>query len=229
MSSDWISPSNLPPESCSARFSASSSKARGSRPAAISFGRSAISPTPTMTGMRSSGSGEFGFDILLVSLSRYQFWLSFFPVIASEAKQSISPRKERKKEWIASSQVLLAMTGRASTYLLRHQRIHVLHRLDKIFLEFLHHGAGGFHAVDQADALADEITHEVARLCVACGRGAIDRVEGITADDALQWHWQRAGAVGSAVPGIGPYRAQLPRRLSGAALGPDGIARRGRH
>ena len=35
-----------------------SSSASGSRPAAMSLGRSAISPTPTMTGMRSSGRGE---------------------------------------------------------------------------------------------------------------------------------------------------------------------------
>ena len=35
--------------------------------------------------------------------------------------------------------------------LLRHQRIHVLDRLDELFLEFLHHGTCGFHAVDQAD------------------------------------------------------------------------------
>src|SRR5258707_4805802 len=186
MSSDWISPSNLPPESCSARFSASSIRVRGSRPAVISFGRSTISPTPTMTGMRSSGAGEVGFDILLVSLSRYQFWLSFFPVIASEAKQSISPGKERMDCFVASA----PRNDGDCFALLRHQRIHVLHRLDKIFLEFLHHGAGGFHAVDQADALADQITHEVARLCVACGRGPIDRVEGIPAEDALQWHWQ---------------------------------------
>jgi hypothetical protein len=31
-------------------------------------------------------------------------------VIASEAKQSMVNKKESKKEWIASSQVLLAMT-----------------------------------------------------------------------------------------------------------------------
>ena len=42
-------------ESASARFRASSSRVIGSRPAAMSFGRSTISPTPTMTGMRSSG------------------------------------------------------------------------------------------------------------------------------------------------------------------------------
>src|ERR1700737_4479043 len=70
--------------------------------------------------------------------------------------------------------------------LLRHQRVHVLHRLDKIFLEFLHHGAGGFHAVDQAYALANEIADEVARLHIACSRGAIDGVERVAADDALQ-------------------------------------------
>src|SRR6266550_4360016 len=51
--------------------------------------------------------------------------------------------------------------------LLRHQRVHMLHRLDEIFLEFLHHGACGFHAVDQADALSDKIADEVARLRIA--------------------------------------------------------------
>src|ERR1700682_5144012 len=60
----------------------------------------------------------------------------------------------------------------------------MLHRLDEIFLEFLHHGACGFHAVDQADALADKIADEVARLRVACGRGAVDRGEGVAAGDA---------------------------------------------
>ena len=38
--------------------------------------------------------------------------------------------------------------------LLLDQRIHVLDRLDEIFLEFLHHGACRFHAVDQANTLA---------------------------------------------------------------------------
>ena len=38
----------------------------------------------------------------------------------------------------------------------------MLHRLDKIFLEFLHHGAGGFHAVDQSNALSDKIADEIA-------------------------------------------------------------------
>src|ERR1700710_2102507 len=78
---------------------------------------------------------------------------------------------------------LLAVTRRR---LLLHQSVHVLDRLDKIFLEFLHHGAGGFHAVDQADALADEIADEVARLRVAGSGRAVDRVEGVAADDALQ-------------------------------------------
>ena len=45
------------PSSASARLSASTSRASGSRPCVISFGRSTISPTPTMTGMRSSGRG----------------------------------------------------------------------------------------------------------------------------------------------------------------------------
>jgi len=102
--------------------------------------------------------------------------------------------------------------------LLRHQRVHVFDRLDEIFLEFLHHGTGGFDAVDQADALSDEIADEVARLRIACRRGAVDGVESVAADDALQRHRQRAGAVGAAVPRVGPDRAQLPRRFAGAAL-----------
>ena len=65
MSSEPISPSNLPPQSASARRSACSSSASGSSPSAISFGRSVISPTPTMTGMRSSETGEEVFDIFL--------------------------------------------------------------------------------------------------------------------------------------------------------------------
>ena len=51
---------SLPPLSASARFSASSSRVSGSRPAAMSFGRSTISPTPTMTGIRSSGVDDSG-------------------------------------------------------------------------------------------------------------------------------------------------------------------------
>ena len=100
--------------------------------------------------------------------------------------------------------------------------------VDKVFLEFLHHRAGGFDAVDQADALADEIADEVARPGVAGGGGAIDRIERVAADDALQRHRQRAGAVRPTIPGVGPDRAQLPRRLAGAAFGTDGVARGGR-
>src|ERR1700687_1992240 len=74
MSSDWISPSNLPPLSCSARLSASTSKLRGSRPAAVSVGRSTISSAPTVTGIRSSGMGEreiiYVFTLFFFSLSQ---------------------------------------------------------------------------------------------------------------------------------------------------------------
>src|SRR5438132_14361518 len=66
-----------------------------------------------------------------------------------------------------------------------HQRVHVFDRVSEILLELLHYGAGRLHAVDQAHALPDEITHEVARLGVAGGCRAVDRVEGVAADDAL--------------------------------------------
>jgi hypothetical protein len=36
---------------------------------------------------------------------------------------------------------LLAMTVVVGRRLLPHQRVHMLHRLDKVFLELLHHGA----------------------------------------------------------------------------------------
>src|SRR6201994_2839081 len=52
-----MSPISLPPASASARRMACSSSASGSRAAVKSAGRSAISPMPTMTGMRSSRSG----------------------------------------------------------------------------------------------------------------------------------------------------------------------------
>src|ERR1700692_463319 len=212
MSSDWISPSSLPPESCSARLSACSSSVSGSRPEAISFGRSTISPTPTMTGIRSSGTGE---GLFMVSCFHFL------------AKESLILRSGH----LAASRRMDATLGLAALLrdareqrapqdevgdtgtLLRHQRIHVLDRLDEIFLEFLHHRTCGFHAVDQADALADEITDKVARLRVAGRCRAINRGERVAADDALQRHRQGAGAVGSAVPGVGPDRAQLPRRL----------------
>ncbi len=54
-----------------------------------------------------------------------------------------------------------------ASILLRHQRIHVLDGFGKLFLELLHHRARRLHAVDQADALADEIADEIARLGVA--------------------------------------------------------------
>src|SRR5689334_14809990 len=156
MSSDWISPSNLPPLSASARLSASSSKVSGSRPSVISFGRSTISPTPTMTGMRSSGMG----DLLGISSCFFQTPISF--VIASEAKQSIIPAQMQHG-------LLRRCAARNDGVLLSDQRIHVLDRLDEIFLELLHHRARRLHAVDQADALADEVAHEIARLGVAGG------------------------------------------------------------
>src|SRR5216683_7384937 len=157
MSSDSISPSNLPPLSASARLSASTSKARGSRPLAISFGRSTTSPTPTMTGMRSSGTGDFG--IFSCFTFGCQFDASFyFPSL--RAKRSNPSRRKKSMDCF----VRCAPRNDGS---FRHQRVHVLHRLDEILLEFLHHGARGFHAVDQADALADEVADEVARLRIA--------------------------------------------------------------
>src|SRR5690349_18333805 len=104
----------------------------------MSLGRSTISPTPTMTGMRSS---EMAIVLVLC------------------CDKSVS-----------------------------HQRIHVLDGLGKFFLEFLHDSAGRLNAVDEADALADEVTDEVARLRVARSRSAVDRVEGVAADHALQRH-----------------------------------------
>src|ERR1700730_17484055 len=148
MSSDAISPSNLAPLSCSARLSASSSKARGSRPAAISCGRSVISPTPTMTGMRSSDCA--GLAIVLV----VTFSISTGLILRS-GRLAASPRMMfLASSWFETAQLrLLTMRDHV---LLGHQIIETLHRLNKIFLEFLHHGARGFHAVDQAYPLSDE-------------------------------------------------------------------------
>src|SRR5581483_11177311 len=143
-------------------------------------------------------------------------------VIASEAKQSRATPATLDCR-VAS---LLAMTVDRRSF--RDQCIHMLDGVQKILLEFLHHGAGRFHAVDQADALADEVAHEVARLGVAAGSCAVDGMEGVTADDALQRHRQRARAVLAAVPGIGPHRAQLARRLAGASPGTHRVARGGR-
>src|SRR6266700_305691 len=162
MSSEPISPSHLEPESPSARFSACSSKASGSRPLEISFGRSVISPTPTMTGMRSSDTGEVGFVIFLFRLlGQSTRCRCVYSVIASEAKQSI---EQRSKSGLLCR---CAPRNDEGLQLLRHQRVHMLHRLDEIFLELLYHGACGFHAVDQADALSDKIADEVARLRIA--------------------------------------------------------------
>src|SRR6266478_802485 len=226
MSSEAISPSNFPPLSASARFSTSTRRVRGSSPAVISCGRSMISPTPTMTGMRSSETGE----VEVVMVSCFHFPSNHFAADivflrhCEPTGRREAPPDDRLGETIHKGAArvdcfvaaLLAMTGLSR--LLRHQRVHMLRRLDKIFLEFLHHGAGGFHAVDQSNALSDKIADEIARLLVAGCRRAIDGVEGVAADDALQRHRQRAGAVGPAIPRIGPDRTQLPRRLSGAAL-----------
>ena len=76
------------------------------------------------------------------------------------AEPVIGPAQEGRTRW------LLAMTVGGS---LRDQRIHMLDRVQKILLEFLHHGAGRFDAVDQPDALADKVAHEVARPGVAGG------------------------------------------------------------
>jgi len=134
----------------------------------ISFGRSTISPAPTMTGMRSSGTGEFVFDILLVLFS------TFSDLILR--RRALARRLEgwatTGASWFETREdALLAMRDH---FLLRYQRVHVLDGVDKIFLEFLHHGAGGFHAVDQADALADEIADEIARLRIAGGGRPVD-------------------------------------------------------
>src|SRR5882757_2202599 len=112
------------------------------------------------------------FFLALLSQDRFT---ALNPVIASEAKQSIL------SSW-RDGLLRFARNDVERSSLLQ-QRVHMLDRINKIFLEFLHHGAGGFDAVDQADALADKITHEVACLSVAGRRRAIDRVEGVAADD----------------------------------------------
>src|ERR1700738_5365552 len=217
MSSDWISPSNLPPLSASPRFSACSSRASGSRPDFRSAGRSVISPTPTMTGIRSSETGVF--VIFLLSLLNV---FSPHPEERALARRLEGWSQRMNSRTSFETRVKNALLGMRSEdmhertskdwLLLRQQRVHVLHRLDKIFLELLHHGAGGFDAVDQADALSDKVADEVARLRVAGGRCAVDRVEGVAADDALQRHRQRTGAVRAAGPRLRPHRTQLPPR-----------------
>src|SRR5665811_941818 len=121
MSSDSISPSNLPPLSASARFSACSSKARGSSPDFKSAGRSVISPTPTITGMRSSETGEAG--MLLFSLVR-------LVVIPGRCEASSPESRDSGSGANAPS--------RNDRELFRYQRVQMLDRLDKVFLEFLH-------------------------------------------------------------------------------------------
>src|SRR6476469_3321659 len=96
---------------------------------------------------------------------------------------------------------LLTMRDR---YSLLHQHVHMLYRIGKVFLEFLHYRTGRLYAVDQADALADKIRHEITRLRISRGGRPVDRVEGVAADDALQRHRQRAGTVRPAVPRVGP-------------------------
>src|SRR5712692_6470347 len=155
MSSEPISPSNLPPLSASARFSAASSSASGSSPSAISFGRSVISPTPTMTGMRCSETRAVVLGIFLVSLSGQPIRRG--RCILRHCERSEAIHLSAKQVWIASSRSLSSgahsrdplapRNDGEGLQLLRHQRVHVLHRLDEIFLEFLHHGARGFHAV----------------------------------------------------------------------------------
>nr|WP_213742650.1 hypothetical protein [Bradyrhizobium sp. dw_411] len=90
-----------------------------------------------------------------------QFALGFFVIARSVSDEAIHTFFDVKMDCFACARN--DEVGR----LFPHQRIHVLHGLDEIFLEFLHHGAGGFHAVDQADALSDEVADEVARPCIA--------------------------------------------------------------
>src|SRR6185436_13790636 len=119
----------------------------------MSLGRSTISPTPTMTGMRSSGSGVS--DIF----SCFAFDLRKIRRVGKGAKRR-AHHPTSCSEMVGT--LRFAHPTRGSSLL--HQRIHMLHRIGKILLEFLHHRAGGLDTVDQADALADEIRHEIARL-----------------------------------------------------------------
>src|SRR5437868_2836650 len=109
-------------------------------------------------------------------------------------------------------------TRRSELWLsLRDELLHVLDRFEKFGLEFLDHRAGGFDGIDHADTLADKIADQFAGALVAGGGRLVDCYEGLGRDQRLQRHRQRAGAVRAAVPRVGPHRAQLPRRLSGAA------------
>src|SRR5437899_1075544 len=129
MSSDWISPSNLEPESPSARFSACSSKASGSRPLEISFGRSTISPTPTMTGMRSSETGEAVFGIFL-----FHFLDARLAVALRGLRFATAPQGDGYRHGVILRSGHLAASRRMRVkHSLRDQRVHVLHRLDKFF------------------------------------------------------------------------------------------------
>src|ERR1700687_4250308 len=123
-----MSPSNFPPLSCSARLSASTRRVRGSSPAVISGGRSTISPTPTMTGMRCSDCGA------VVIFSCFRFYLFVSVVIPGRCEASNPESRD-------SGSGATHHPGMTSE-LFAHQRVHVLHRFDKILLAFLHHAAG---------------------------------------------------------------------------------------
>src|SRR4030081_3099285 len=144
MSSEPISPSNFAPLSASARFSACSSKSRGSRPSAISFGRSVISPMPTMTGTRSSGRGEVFSGIVLVSLSNDQFAAR----VPSPSFRDDAQHRTRNLEIPRCATAHLRSGANAPSRndggSLPHHRFHALQRLGKGFLEFLYHAPGGF-------------------------------------------------------------------------------------
>ena len=104
----------------------------------------------------------------------------------------------------------LAMTGGADHSSI--SDVHVLDRLDKIFLELLHHGAGGFDAVDQADALADEITSR-GREPARCRQPPRDR-SSLKASRLMMLASGIGSAHGAVRPRsqrVGPHRAQLPR------------------
>src|SRR5712664_3962688 len=66
--------------------------------------------------------------------------------------------------------------------LLPHQRVHVLHRLDKIFLELLHHGARGLPA-----AAARSIELKASRLMMLCsGIGSAPGLSGPRSHASVQ-------------------------------------------
>src|SRR5487761_1652527 len=102
------------------------------------------------------------------------------------------------------------------------RRVQIADPFGEFLHELLHHSAARLDAVNQSHALSDEIGNKLACLRITFLGRALRGGERGFADQALQWHWQRAWAIRT-LPRIGPRRAQLAGWFSGSAPRTHGV------